>query len=100
MAIPFDKLFCSSSRWHTAKSNSDQNTPREPSLDYLPDYNKKEPALESTKDNSSTHSNEILQMYDQQIENVKENESSLIKRRPREPSLDYLPEFINKEPSM
>ena len=71
--------------------------PREPSLDYLPDYNKKEPALESTKDNSSTHSNEILQMYDQQIENVKENESSPIKTRPREPSLDYLPEFPKKE---
>ena len=100
MAIPFDKLFCSSSRWYTAKSNSDQNTPREPSLDYLPDYNKKEPDFESANDNSSAHSNEILQMYDQQIENVKENESSLIKRRPREPSLDYLPEFINKEPSM
>ena len=53
--------------------------------------------MESTKDNSSTHSNEMLQMYDQQIENVKENESSPIKTRPREPSLDYLPEFPKKE---
>ena len=98
MAIPFNKLSCSSSHWYTAKSNSDQNTPREPSLDYLPEYNKKEPDFESANDNSSTHSNEKLQMYNQQIENVKENESSLIIRRPREPSLDYLPEFIKKEP--
>ena len=39
-------------------------------------------------------------MYNQQIENVKENESSLIIRRPREPSLDYLPEFLKKEPGL
>ena len=94
MAIPFNKLSWSSSRWYTAKSNSDQNTPREPSLDYLPEYNKKEPDFESANDNSSTHSNEIRQMYDQEIE----NESSPIKTRPREPSLDYLPEFVKKEP--
>ena len=42
----------------------------------------------------------ILQMYNQQIENVKEKESSLIIRRPREPSLDYLPEFLKKEPGL
>ena len=94
LAIPFDKLFCSSSRWYTAKSNSDQNTPREPSLDYLPEYNKKEPDFESANNNSISPSNEILQMCDQQIE----NESSPIKTRPREPSLDYLPEFVKKEP--
>ena len=82
------------------ESSPIKTRPREPSLDYLPDYNKKEPALESANENSSTHSNEILQMYNQQIENVKENESSLIIRRPREPSLDYLPEFVKKERSL
>ena len=90
MAIPFNKLSWSSSQWYTAKSNSDQNTPREPSLDYLPEYNKKEPDFESANDNSSTHSNEIRQMYDQEIE----NESSPIKTRPREPKKTRRPEKV------
>ena len=79
-------------RWHTAKSYSDQKMPSEPSLDYLPEFVKQEPALESTS------SNEIPQMYNQRITNVKANESLPSQKRPREPSLDYLPEFVNQEP--
>ena len=60
-------------RWHTAKSYSDQKNPSEPSLDYLPEFVNQEPALESSDDNSSTPSNEILQMYDQRIAYVKAN---------------------------
>ena len=49
---------------------------------------------------SSTTSNEIPQMYNQQIANVKANESSPSQKRPREPSLDYLPKFVNQEPAL
>ena len=87
-------------RWHTAKSYSDQKMPSEPSLDYLPEFVKQEPALESSDENSSTSSNEIPQMYNQRITNVKANESLPSQKRPREPSLDYLPEFVNQEPAL
>ena len=88
----------SPNRWHTAKSYSDQKMPSEPSLDYLPEFVNQEPALESPYENSSTPSNEIPQMYNQQIANVKANVSSPSQKRPREPSLDYLPKFVNQEP--
>ena len=54
-------------------SSPSQKRPREPSLDYLPKFVNKEPALESSDDNSSTPSNEILQMYDKRIAYVKAN---------------------------
>ena len=85
-------------RWHTAKSYSDQKMPSEPSLDYLPEFVNQEPALESSNENSSTSSNELPQVYNQQIANVKANESSPSQKRPREPSVDYLPKFVNQEP--
>ena len=90
----------SPSRWHTAKSYSDQKNPSEPSLDYLPEFVKHEPALESSDENSSTTSNKIPQMYNQRIANVRENESSPRQKRPIEPRLDYLPEFANHKPNL
>ena len=85
-------------RWHTAKSYGDHKMPSEPSLDYLPEFVNREPALESSEENSSTSSTEIPQMYNQRITNVKANESLPSQKRPREPSLDYLPEFVNQAP--
>ena len=90
----------SPSRWYTAKSYSDQKKPSEPSLDYLPEFVNQEPALESSDENSSTTLDEIPQMYNQRTANVKANESLPSQKRPREPSLDYLPEFVNQEPAL
>ena len=90
----------SPSRWYTAKSYSVQKRPSEPSLDYLPEFVNHEPALESSNKNSSTPSNEMPKMYNQRIENVKVNESSTSQKRPCEPSLDYLPEFIIHKPEL
>ena len=87
-------------RWHTAKSYGDHKMPSEPSLDYLPEFVNREPALESSEENSSTSSTEIPQMYNQRIANVKANESSPSQKRPREPTMDYLPEFVNQEPAL